>query len=297
MERSGGGAIQLGKTIVRVLIAILFLGIVGAYVLSFFGVLFVSGDVWLVGLLAFFATVGSLLLRKGSVFAKRPFLLTAFWQLFLPLLGFLVVLCVSLSLRMGAPEIGGEPALALRERYLFSSGAEVHRWRFVLVAVSFHFAWHLFGVGIALETWRGVILERLHGDVGAAPASGNRSFQKDLLELRRRASQARRGRLSLSHVKRIRRFVDFAQSSAPLVWSLIAIVLVMIVAIVAGLLPGRALGVPIGLAFFAIWLGLALDLLISIREREVLTSIWMSLWVAGVGTVTWATVRWVVLGG
>lgn len=281
----------------RALIAILFCGIVGAYLLSLVGVLFVSGDAWFLGGLAFLATLGSTALVEGPFLAQRPLQLRIFWDVFGPLFGVLVLLCCLLSLRIGAPEIGSEPILAIRERYLFSSGVEAERWRFVVVAVSFHFGWHVFGIGIALDNWLAMVRERVHGDLSLAPPGTTGGFRADLRQLQKLVSGARRGRWSKTHFKRIRKLVYFTFNSKPFVYLVVATVCVLMAAMVVGLLPGRAMSLLVGLVFSAVWLALALDLALSIWTREISRAIWMSLWVVGWGVVTLTVLRHAVSGG
>ncbi len=284
--------------VVRVLTAIVFSAIVGAYLLSLFGVLFVSGRAWLVGLAAFLGTFGTFFFRKGAWFARRPFVWPSLWRVLGPLFVVLFFVSVLLSLGLGAPELGDAPVLASREQYPFSRGTEVPRWRFVLVGLASHLAWHLLGIGFTLENWRGVIHERGPGKVGvgSAPPSGLSLLRQHLRRLRTLAKGARRGRLSLTHVKRIRRFVYFAITSEPIFYCIAAVFVVLFALVGAGLLPFRAPILVIALEFAALWVGFALDLIIAAWERDLPTALWMLLWVVAWGWVAQGVLRFVVSG-
>lgn len=277
--------------VTRALLAILFSGILGAYLLSLAGVLFVAGDAWLVGMAAFLATVGTLFLRKGAWFARRRLTLPALWRILFPLFVTLFLATVALSFDMGAPEVGEEPILAARERYLFGR-TEVARWRFVAVAASFHVAWHLLGIGFALSNWRGVIQDRSPGAGPESPPPGGFAILREhARQVRTLAAKARRGRFSLTHFKRIRRFVHFSISSVPIFYCVFVVFVALIALSAIGWLPFSAPALAFGLLFLAMWIGWALDLVIAVWEKDVLTSLWMLLWVAGGGFLLLAIVR------
>ncbi len=270
----------------RALLAILFLGIVGAYLLSLIGVLFLSADAWVVGMTAFLATFGTLFLRKGAWFARRSLTLPALWKVLFPLLILLFLVYAVSSVTLGEPEIGDEPLLALRERYLLG-GTEVPRWLFVAVAASFPLAWHHFGIGFALDNWRCTIRDRSPGGGGESPPPGGFAILRDHAhKVRDLAAKARRGRFSLSHFKRIRRLVSFSTSSVPIYYCVFAVFVLLMVLTAAGWISFAGPTLLFGLLFLAIWTGFALDLVIAVWERDLLTSLWMLLWVAGFGFLT-----------
>lgn len=296
---AGETAIRLSSRVVEPIVAAFFVAILAAYALSFLGTLLLTGGAWVVGLTAFVATWVAAHLRGGLRFAPRPVVLRGLWRVLLPVCIALAILAVALTLgfgfdaRAGVPEIGREPLLAPRARYLLSGGAEISRWRFVLIGVSFQLAWHLVAFGFALETWLGEPVGGRREKV--APPAG-RHLRSELKQVRARFAAARRGRLSRTHVKRIRGFVFFVMSSRPLFYCLFALVAALFVAAGAGLIPPRAAGLPVLVAFGWLWLGLALDLVLSVWEREVWTAVWMAAWVAGIGVVVVALARSLVAG-
>ena len=121
-----------------------------------------------------------------------------------------------------------------------------------------------------------------------------RKLRRDLGQARALAAQARRGRFSLTHVQRIRRFIFFVISSHPIFYCIFAVVFLFMVLAAAGLLPAAAPVLVIALEFAVVWLGLAVDLVIAARQRELLTSIWLLLWVVGWGVVTLGAFGFVV---
>lgn len=284
---------------VEPLVAAFFVAILAAYALSFLGTLLLTGGAWVVGLTAFVATWVAAHLRGGLRFAPRPVVLPGLWRVLLPVCIALAMLAVALTLgfgldaRAGVPEVGREPLLAARARYLLSGGAEIPRWRFVMIGLSSQLAWHLGGFAFALETWLGEPV-RGRGEKVVPPAGRHR--RSELQQVRARFAAARRGRLSRTHVKRIRAFVFFVLTSRPLFFCLFALTVAAFVVASACLIPPRAAGLPVLLVFGWLWLGLALDLVLSVWEREVLTAVWMAAWVAGIGWVILVTARSLVAG-
>ncbi len=131
--------------------------IILAFAASFFGVLFVSPGFQLLGILAFLLLfAASKFLAPDEKRDEGSFALLRMWLFVMPTCVGLFVLMGALSMGLGAPDLGDLPIIAQRDTYLFTRGAEVERWRFVTVALSFHFIWHLFLIAYAVDKWTSI---------------------------------------------------------------------------------------------------------------------------------------------
>jgi hypothetical protein len=90
--------------------------------------------------------------------------------------------------------------------------------------------------------------------------------------------------------------VDFATSSVPIFWCVFGAFFGLLVLAATGRVPVRAAVLVLALPFCALWLGFALDLILAVRRRRLLTAAWMALWVLGFGAAVLALIRFVVAG-
>jgi hypothetical protein len=103
------------------------------------------------GILGFLLTFIVTVVSQG--FKKEEMVLKKLWAVAIPCFIALFVLTVVLSGNRGAPDTGNLAIFALREKYRFTRGEEVERWRFVTVATSFLICWHGFAMVFVIDQW------------------------------------------------------------------------------------------------------------------------------------------------
>lgn len=127
-------------------------------------------------------------------------------------------------------------------------------------------------------------------------ARGFGLLREHLRQLRSLAGEARRGGFSLSHFKRIDRFLSFATPSRPLFLCVLAVLVALLVLVATGLLPLRVPMSVLAVMLTVVWARFVVDLIVAVWQRDTLTSVWMVLWVLGVGMITLATIRGAFMG-